>query len=202
MGGAAGRLGPYHRKRPDVNAGAVVVSASPSRRTPPCCGSRHWPMAIRPASASTSRPRSWHGDNVNFSINRGPDGNNSCDATGFDPTIVFTPPPIRSGPERGEPDPSGGHHRTRQRGPHGGHGEHCVEHDGAGRLGHQSKSGGRHAGGARQCRRTRRVVRPAITAAHAERVDTEQHSGRWLRLYPHRDGFELRQWRDRALEWQ
>ena len=31
------------------------------------------------------------GDNVNFSINRGPDGNNSCDATGFDPTIVFTP---------------------------------------------------------------------------------------------------------------
>ena len=31
------------------------------------------------------------GDGVNFSINRGPDGNNSCDATGFDPTIVFTP---------------------------------------------------------------------------------------------------------------
>ena len=31
------------------------------------------------------------GDGVNFSINRGPDGNNGCDATGFDPTIVFTP---------------------------------------------------------------------------------------------------------------
>jgi hypothetical protein len=31
------------------------------------------------------------GDSVNFSINRGPDGNNSCDMTGFDPTIVFTP---------------------------------------------------------------------------------------------------------------
>ena len=31
------------------------------------------------------------GDGVNFSVNRGPDGNNSCDATGFDPTIVFTP---------------------------------------------------------------------------------------------------------------
>ena len=31
------------------------------------------------------------GDSVNFTINRGPDGNNNCDATGFDPTIVFTP---------------------------------------------------------------------------------------------------------------
>src|SRR6185436_11908679 len=31
------------------------------------------------------------GDGVNFTINQGPDGNNSCDATGFDPTIVFTP---------------------------------------------------------------------------------------------------------------
>ena len=30
-------------------------------------------------------------DSVNFSINRGPDGNNACDSTGFDPTIVFTP---------------------------------------------------------------------------------------------------------------
>jgi hypothetical protein len=31
------------------------------------------------------------GDGVNFSVSRGPDGNNNCDATGFDPTIVFTP---------------------------------------------------------------------------------------------------------------
>ena len=103
-------------------------------------------------------------DGVNFSINRGPDGNNACDATGFDPTIVFTPggAPVR-GPERGEPDSSGGHHRTRQRGLNAGNGEQCVEHDGADRLGHQSKSGGRHAGGDRQCRRTRRVVRPAMS---------------------------------------
>ena len=30
------------------------------------------------------------GDNIDFGINQGADGNNGCDSTGFDPTILFT----------------------------------------------------------------------------------------------------------------
>ena len=40
----------------------------------------------------------------------------------------------------------------------------------------------------------------AAAAAHAERVDTEHHSGRWLRLYPLRHGVQLRERLCGALE--
>ena len=47
----------------------------------------------------------------------------------------------RRGPERREPDAGGGHHRVSSAGLTVGTVTHGVEHDGAGRLGHQSEPG-------------------------------------------------------------
>ncbi|MFO0773851.1 MAG: DUF4038 domain-containing protein [Nitrospiraceae bacterium] len=49
------------------------------------------------------------GDQLNFVINRGPDGDNSCDSTDFDPTITYTsgttPPPPPPPPASPPPPP-------------------------------------------------------------------------------------------------